>query len=247
MINLLIFCTSLAYAIEDKQITILPTIKPPQLLPVNGEVRAQYWVTNHLSETITLKLKPQPGVEQVYTGLTSCASEFYLATGQSCYLNLKITGKKIRHQLIKGPVLCQTKASSTQELGLLPCYQPTKRDEFNVMVVEAKKAVISVRPSVLTLYAHSVAPDQLLVKNHSDSLTAKNVKAVFPDNWEGIIQDARDCQQIAPGQTCKIYISVQNGAKAPASVWIKGSNTETISLKVMIQLPMIEKINNKKN
>lgn len=222
------------YAENEKEVSLLPTVKAPLLLHVGAEANAQYMVKNHSENTITLALMPQKGVRQDSSGLLACPDSFTLKPGQKCLLNLIIKGEEVGQKIAYGPLVCKAEQSGHIKPSPLFCAQPTPRDSLNITFTRAEIAVIEADPQTLSLHAASATPVQLQVTNHSDTVTAKHIKAELPDDWEDVRQNAKDCAAVKPGQSCLIYFIAQK-ARPATKVIVAGSNTTKIPIKIMIR------------
>jgi len=104
------------------------------LLPSNFTETVNYQVTNLTSVTRTLTMVPITGVTQTVTG-GMCPALFTLSTGQSCILQLVITGSQVPVSGIKGgPVICKTKSASDPSPDPSLCSQPSTQNILNISI-----------------------------------------------------------------------------------------------------------------
>lgn len=97
--------------------------------PVNLTSSIIYTVSNQSSRSRSLVIKPIQGVTQV----SSCVLAPKGQTGDTCSLNLSITGSDLPQQGISGgPVLCQSDSNGAP--NPLECYQPSPSDVLNITV-----------------------------------------------------------------------------------------------------------------
>ncbi|QDP73355.1 hypothetical protein FOG18_12665 [Legionella israelensis] len=224
----------LIHAKNEKEISILPTIKPPLLVHVNTQANAQYMVKNLSQKNITLALIPQKGISQNTTGLLACPHSISLRPGQKCLLNLTIKGDAVGQKIKYGPLLCKAVKSGKIKPDTSFCAQPSPRDSLNVTFTKPKIAVIEVKPQALTLHAASKSPDKLTVINHSKTITAKNIRVNLPAHWKDVKQNAENCIRVEPQKKCLIYLNAKK-PHATTTVSVAGHNTTTIPLKIMVK------------
>lgn len=244
--TLFIFLTVLSafqtsHANMSEEITLLPTITAPALLQINKEATAQFAIKNLSQKTQTLALLPQKGVKQDTSGLLACHHPFTLRPGEKCLLNLKIKGQKAGQKIGYGPLICPSTSKGKIKQDASFCVRPTQRDRLNTSIVASKKAVIEVKPQVLNLHAASVSPKVLTVMNHSQSITAKNIKAHLPAKWSDVKQNAKDCVKLLPNTSCKLYFNAKR-AHALETVSIYGDNTSKFPLKFKVQAHDVKKL-----
>ncbi len=226
---------------EQQKISLLPTIKAPLLLPINGIANAQYWVTNFTQTTSTLALVPINGVSQDIAGIGTCGNPFTLAEGESCLLNLRIKGNKIGTKFSRGPLICTIKPSDNTSSASRTCAQPTLEDRLNITIVNAEKAVISVSTPTLVLNAGSTS-SPLTITNNSPSVVANNIKAVLPQNWSDVSLNARHCIHLKPGHICNLLFTPGNNKYPPEIISIIGDNTTKVTSTIMVAAPQVQKI-----
>ncbi|CDZ78150.1 Neuraminidase (sialidase) [Legionella massiliensis] len=98
---------STAYAVAP--FDIAPITPTRVVVPTTGTVSVQYTVTNR-GPANWLAMENIPGVSVNPTGINACGNPFYLLTGQSCTLNLRVSSSVVPTTLGIAPKVCQTKA-----------------------------------------------------------------------------------------------------------------------------------------
>lgn len=94
-------------------------------VPSNGTATIRYSVRNNARIQKSLNMRPIAGITQVTTE-GFCGSTFVLGPGQSCELNLSVSGKAMTHNIVnEGPIVCVGSSN-------LQCYQPASSNLINV-------------------------------------------------------------------------------------------------------------------
>ncbi|MCX7115964.1 MAG: hypothetical protein NTW08_08680 [Gammaproteobacteria bacterium] len=108
-------------------VSVVALYKAPVQLAKNSFTVAVYKVTNNTQTLSAFAMQPITGVTQVTTSPGACGNPITLSAGQSCQLNLKITGSQLEGPLLAGPQVC----NSPQPIS---CSQPSVADSFNTRV-----------------------------------------------------------------------------------------------------------------
>ncbi|KTC85862.1 MULTISPECIES: hypothetical protein [Legionella] len=108
--------------------TFTPLTPTNIVVPSNGTANVKYQITNQSIQPHLLAMLDVPfGITQIKNTAGDCDPFFYLSTiGQSCTLNLNITGSNMISSSIQGgPKVCQ--------LNSLECYQPDPLSILNII------------------------------------------------------------------------------------------------------------------
>jgi len=120
--------------------TFNPTTVTSVVFPINLTSSIVYTVSNQSSRTHNLVIKPIQGVTQV----APCVLAPKGQTGDSCTLNLLITGSQLPANGVSGgPVVCQSNNDGTPNVN--QCYQPSQGDTLNITVGQSISEAINWR------------------------------------------------------------------------------------------------------
>jgi hypothetical protein len=96
------------------------------------------------------------------------------------------------------------------------------------------KAVLTLAPASIELFAQSETPVTLTVTNTSASITATSISALLPAGWTDVTQDASACVSLPPQAHCTLSFTPGDVSHPQASVNIGGTNTETASASIVV-------------
>lgn len=124
-----LLCVTFTSHADQPVWTFTPTTATTVVFPVNLTSSIIYKVSNQSSRAHTLVIKPIQGVMQV----GACVLAPKGQTGDTCTLNLSVTGNQLPSGGISGgPVLCQSNSDGTPNPN--QCYQPNPQDRLNITV-----------------------------------------------------------------------------------------------------------------
>ncbi|MBY0544423.1 MAG: C1 family peptidase [Gammaproteobacteria bacterium] len=122
-------CVSTASFAGQPVWTFAPTTVTSVVFPTNVTSSIVYIVSNQSSQSHTLVIKPIQGITQI----GACVLAPKGQTGDSCTLNLSVTGSQLPASGISGgPILCQSNNNGSPNLS--ECYQPSPGDTLNITV-----------------------------------------------------------------------------------------------------------------
>lgn len=203
------------------------------LLP-DGWATVQYKLTNYSTKMHVLYMLPIPGINQITTA-GNCSNPIVLSHKEFCMLNLEIDGSKLQNNVLGGPKLCLSYNSPL-------CYEPNERDILNITRVKNELA-ITVTGSPLSLTVGN-ASGSLMVTNKSATMMATNIHAnLSATSLDGnVIQDASQCINLAPKQSCDLIFMPGTTPVTLTSVPIQGDNTRPVSAQMQVLAPEIPAI-----
>lgn len=193
------------------------TISPGEIVYVD------YRVTNNTLITRTLAMESIQGVN-VVPGNGFCNYPFTLYPQQTCILRLSINGSQVPPTGIhKGPVICKLKTNTQETPDPFLCSQAGPYDALNITV--GSQTTINAYPN--PLYVDINTQGTVYLQNTGSNPTSNLHISVSPDT----ISTANDCPiNLAPGNTCHIYVSSSNILSGTATITSDNSNTENVSL-----------------
>ena len=201
-------------------------------LPYNGVQQVLYQVTNNSPKRATLAIEPITGVAQLSTIQGACTIPFTLEKGQSCTLQLQITGNQLKLPIMQGPVVCDT-IPDTANPSPFSCSRPSKNESLHVTVGPEENPTISVTNTPLTLIPNGSAGN-LTVTNNSMSVTARNITSSFENTGlQGKVQLTNNtCETLAPQSSCNLTYTPSSNQVTLTSFPIAGANTNTLTAQI---------------
>lgn len=199
-----------------------------------------YKVTNNLSDSKTLTMKPMSGVLQLPRGAQYCDTLFRLAPGKSCLLRLQInTSKKaVGSKIQDGPEVCIGESS-------LSCSRPSPQNLLDINVLAAPSApltassydVVTTTSAILTA---GQANRTVVIKN-TGKVSANSISYKTVNLPSDTTVDSSGCTTIPAGGSCTITIipgTIPNSSAAlspaPAILNIVGLNTNKLTLDLSV-------------
>lgn len=229
MKKLILSTLSIIYAKSILAVTPVWTFEP--LTPTNITINRlqnkiiSYRVTNNSRVTHHLVRQPRPNIEDITTGADSCPTIFTLAYKESCTLRLLVVGRGISNNLRGGPIVCEADSQTM-------CYRPEEKDVINVIYTPIAPLIAD--KSAIEFNTND-SLHEITLTNSSLTETAYNLSAKIKDPLLNaqFQQDASDCKQVLPEQSCTIYFSrIGNIAIKPTNITIQGKNTSEIKLNL---------------
>ena len=110
-------------------LSIIPVVKAPTQLANTSFTVAMYQVTNNTQTLHQFKMQPIQGVTQVTTTAGACSNPITLNSGQSCSLNLHISGNQMPPAIKGGPVVCNNSPNP------FACSQPSISGSLNISLL----------------------------------------------------------------------------------------------------------------
>lgn len=103
----------------------------------------------------------------------------------------------------------------------------------NILYQQGCKAN-SLLPCTLTLIAGTGTPVFLTITNQSSRTTARNIRAILPPSLSDVVQDASDCAQLLPLQSCQIALTPGNTVHPLTAVRVRGDNTANYDVFIQV-------------
>lgn len=206
--------------------TFTPQSATTLQVPVNGSAIIQYTIKNQSSKSHRLVIVPVPGLSQT----APCQLAPKGATGDTCTLNLVVTGSALPEVGISGgPSLCQANPNGSPNPNL--CYQPSAANSLNLSVGPAISN-ISVTPATL-LFSENSSGTITVTNTVGSPVAANNVVATIPGGSNITVQSSTCPSSLAIGASCTITLAsgIQEG---PIPISVAGSNTNTVITLVTV-------------
>ncbi len=195
--------------------TFTPLTPTSVYVTPNTITDVRYLITNQSSETHTIALQPFPfRVTSILPN--SCGEVFTLGPNESCILAIFIAGLELSASYIGGPTICESS-------GILLCYTPSEAD---VLTVIFSGHSISLDKKIIR-YSKNDVVQSITIINDSAEKTIHNVQINLKKGHldKYLMQNANDCKNILPKQSCTIYLERINGDMIPkSSLEIQGDN-----------------------
>lgn len=202
-------------------------------IPANSTAVVQYRVTNQSKKPHVLTMNPIQGITQITIGNEICGKTFALpGKGTSCILSLLVNGSQLTHTIADGPIVCEQRSTNL-------CYRPKQSDILQISVAPPiTDAIIRVTGSPLTLTTNGPT-GYLTINNTSLEVSATNITSNFTGTALAghVTETGNNCTNVAPNSSCTLTYTPGNTAVAPTNFSIQGTNTNTLTARMTINIP----------
>lgn len=226
-----IILTTLSFICANNIFATTPVWTFEPLTPTNITINRSenktisYRVTNNSRVTHNLVRQASPNIQTVTAGPGTCQSVFRLAYNESCILQLLVVGFGIQQNIKGGPIVCEADSQTM-------CYRPEEKDIITVIYTPIAPLIAD--KSAVEFQTND-SLHEITVTNSSPTETAYNLSAKIKDPLLNaqFKQDASDCKQVLPEQSCTIYFSrIGNIEIKPTNITIDGKNTDKIQVSL---------------
>ncbi len=102
--------------------------------------------------------------------------------------------------------------------------------EFKTTATERSICLAELRlnTSSLTLVAESGNPGTVSLTNLSNTVTVTNIQAVLPADWDDVVVDVSNCENLQPGASCTLSFTPGDTIRAASSVSIVSDNASEL-------------------
>ena len=152
---------------------------------------------------------------------------FRLGYNESCILRLLAVGRVITDNIKGGPLVCEADSQTM-------CYRPEEKDVITVIYAPISPLIANKHT---VEFQTNDSLQEITLTNSSLTKTAYNVNAQLKDPLlnSQLKQDASDCKQVLPQQSCTIYLSrIGTIEIKPLNITIQGENTDKLEVSLVV-------------